>query len=205
MNSHILLCRDLQRAHESLLEKYASQRVCSFLPEKDEFLLEDAKKVVKEAYIAESEEKILILCAKGYRIEAQNSLLKILEEPPRNIVFILIAPTKTIFLPTIRSRLGLEELKIPPKNTHSGLDIARLDEKIVYEFVHARTRIGKIELKELVQNITTEAILEHGLVFSSKELDHFSTLLSLCELNSRPQAILFSLLLTIMQRQRALA
>lgn len=205
MNSYILLCRDLERAYESLLEKYANQRICSFLPEKDEFLLEDAKKVVKEAYIAESEEKILILCAKGYRIEAQNSLLKILEEPPRNIVFILIAPSKMIFLPTIRSRLGLEELKIPQKNTHSGLDIARLDEKIVYEFVHARTRIDKSELKELVQNITTEAILEHGLVFSSKELDHFSALLSLCELNSRPQAILFSLLLTIMQRQRALA
>ena len=55
------------------------------------------RRLFKEAYIAEIKPKILILGAKGYRVEAQNSLLKILEEPPRNIVFVLIAPTKTVF------------------------------------------------------------------------------------------------------------
>ena len=36
-----------------------------------------SKAVVKEAYIAEIKPKILILGAKGYRVESQNSLLKI--------------------------------------------------------------------------------------------------------------------------------
>ena len=85
--SHILICKNMEKAKAHLEEKYASSR--HLLYEKDEFLLDDAKELVKEAYIAESKHKYLIVCAKGYRIEAQNALLKILEEPPRNIVFIL--------------------------------------------------------------------------------------------------------------------
>lgn len=202
MNSYILVCADILKAYEHVLEKHEGMRMCSFLPEKDEFLLEDAKKVVKEAYIAESKEKILILCATGYRIEAQNSLLKILEEPPRNIVFILIAPTKTIFLPTIRSRLGLEELKIKKEIAKSGLDISVLCEKDIFEFVQAHSRISKVELKEMIQTIVSESVLDYGLSFSDKELSHFQTLLELANLNSRAQNILFSLFLTIMKRKR---
>jgi len=167
--SHILVCSDIEKAYEHVQEEYADFRICPFLKEKDDFLLEDAKKVVKEAYIAEMKPKILVLGAKGYRVEAQNSLLKILEEPPRNIVFILIAPTKTVFLPTIRSRMGLQELKIEKEIVHSGL----------------------------------EAVLEHGISFTEAELTHFGRLLELAQLNSRPQNMLFTLLISIMKRKRA--
>jgi len=201
--SYILVCPDIEKALEKTIEKYEGKRVCAFSPEKDEFLLEDAKKVVKEAYIAEDSQKIIILCANGYRIEAQNSLLKILEEPPKNIKFILIVPTKTIFLPTIRSRLNLEELKIQKEIYHSGLDFSCIDEKEIYEFVQANSRVSKIELKKIIQAIVSEAILKYRLSFSDKELSHFQTLLELANLNSRPQNILFSLLISIMKRKRA--
>jgi len=199
---HILVCSDIDKAFEHVQEEYAEFRICPFLKEKDDFLLEDAKKVVKEAYIAEMKPKILVLGAKGYRIEAQNSLLKILEEPPRNIVFILIAPTKTVFLPTIRSRMGLKELKIEKELIHSGLNLKNLCEKDIYEFVKANSRIGKVELKETIQNIVSEAVLEHKISFTEKELTHFQSLLELAQLNSRPQNMLFTLLITIMKRKR---
>ena len=88
--SHIFVCPDIEKAYQHIQKKYTQNRICPFIKEKDEFLLEDAKAVVKEAYIAELKPKILVLGAKGYRVEAQNSLLKILEEPPRNVIFILI-------------------------------------------------------------------------------------------------------------------
>ena len=42
--------------------------------------------------------------------QAQNALLKVLEEPPRNVVFILLVPSKTILLDTIISRCVLLSL-----------------------------------------------------------------------------------------------
>ena len=200
--SHILVCSDIQKAYEQCQELYSEFRICSFFPEKDDFLLEDAKKVVKEAYIAEMKPKILVLGGKGYRVEAQNSLLKILEEPPRNIVFILIAPTKTVFLPTIRSRMGLQELKIQKDVIKSGLNLKNLCEKDIFEFVQANSRISRVELKDKIQTIVSEAVLEHSISFTDKELSHFQTLLELAQLNSRPQNMLFSLLISIMKRKR---
>lgn len=200
--SHILVCSSIETAYEQVLKEYSEFRVCSFFPQKDDFLIEDAKKVIKEAYVAEIKPKILVLGAKGYRVEAQNSLLKILEEPPRNIVFILLAPTKTVFLPTIRSRMGLKELKIAKEVIHSGLNLRNLCEKDIYEFVKANSRISRAELKETTQAIVSEAVLEHKISFTHKELTHFQTLLELAQLNSRPQNMLFALLITIMKRKR---
>ncbi len=56
--------------------------------------------------------KILIIWeADLMTIEAQNTLLKILEEPPEYATIILCAPTKTAVLPTILSRCKRVELK----------------------------------------------------------------------------------------------
>lgn len=200
--SHIFVCSDIDKAYQHIQEKYTQNRICPFIKEKDEFLLEDAKAVVKEAYIAEINPKILVLGAKGYRVEAQNSLLKILEEPPRNVVFILISPTKTAFLPTIRSRLGMQELKIEKEVKKSGLNLKNLCEKDIYEFVQANSRIDKAQLKDTIQTIVSEAVLDYGISFTEEELSHFQTILELAQLNSRPQNMLFTLLISIMKRKR---
>jgi len=197
--SHILICKNVEKAKESLHEAYAKERHLFFI--KDEFLIDDAKEVIKEAYIAESENKYLILIAKGYRVEAQNALLKILEEPPRHIVFIVVAPSKTAFLPTVRSRLLQKELVMEQEVTHSGLNLAKLDLGDIYPFIQKHQNVEKGLLKELVQAIVYESIHEHHLHFSEKELEHFAKLLHLVELNTRAQTILTSLLLSIMLRK----
>lgn len=42
--------------------------------------------------------------------QAQNALLKVLEEPPKNVVFILVVPSKTVLLDTVISRCVLLSL-----------------------------------------------------------------------------------------------
>ncbi len=42
--------------------------------------------------------------------DAQNALLKVLEEPPAGAVFFFIAPSPEMFLPTLRSRVQMLEL-----------------------------------------------------------------------------------------------
>lgn len=171
--------------------------------EKEEFLLEDAKGLIKEAYIAEATLKYLIIMAKSYRIEAQNALLKILEEPPRNIVFIVVAPTKTALLPTVRSRMVIHDLNSAYEMPKSGLDLKKLELGHIYTFVQAHQNMDKNALKEMVQSIVCEAISVYHLRFSEHELSYFQKLVHLSELNSRPQTILIALLVTILQRKHS--
>lgn len=60
-----------------------------------------------DAYILpnEAEKKVLIVVdAHRMTVEAQNALLKILEEPPAHLSFILTCENRSLLLPTIRSR-----------------------------------------------------------------------------------------------------
>lgn len=46
-----------------------------------------------------------VIVASGLTHEAQNALLKLFEEPPKDTVFYLIVPHESMLLPTLRSRL----------------------------------------------------------------------------------------------------
>ncbi|MDP2637536.1 MAG: hypothetical protein Q8P26_00550 [Candidatus Levybacteria bacterium] len=54
---------------------------------------------------------VIIQAYEGITMEAQNALLKALEEPPANTLIIISAPRKELFLPTIISRCKIIELK----------------------------------------------------------------------------------------------
>ncbi|MBQ8741081.1 MAG: hypothetical protein IJY79_05985 [Clostridia bacterium] len=58
---------------------------------------------------AHSAEKRVFIIEDAHRMneQAQNALLKVLEEPPANVVFILLVPSKTMLLDTIISRCVL--------------------------------------------------------------------------------------------------
>ena len=64
----------------------------------------------------ESEFKILIQWMPEYLGKEGNKLLKLIEEPPPNTLFILVAENESLVLPTIISRTQL--VKIPPINSN---------------------------------------------------------------------------------------
>ena len=120
--STILIVNDIEATLSELLPNYPSHSTRIIKnEEKEEFLLIQATLAIKEAYIATSEKKYIFLCGTTFRKEAQNSLLKILEEPPRNVVFIIITNSKSSLLPTIYSRLSYIYLKkSTSKNTSTS-------------------------------------------------------------------------------------
>lgn len=61
-----------------------------------------------------SYQTIVILESQNLSLEAQNALLKNLEEPPASVKFILTAPTTESLLSTISSRCQTLELSNPP-------------------------------------------------------------------------------------------
>jgi DNA polymerase-3 subunit delta' len=196
-NSSILIVNDIEATLEELISKYPlhSTRVIKN-EEKDEFLIAQATQAIKEAYIATNSKKYLFLCGTTFRKEAQNSLLKVLEEPPRNIVFIIITNSKTAILPTVYSRLPYKYLKKPIIKNEISLNISKLDLKDIYNFLKENQKISKNEAKEIVEAILLK-VNSQKIKLSQKELDFFSKSIKLLELNSRPINVLTTLLLSI--------
>ena len=168
-------------------------------------MLENAKEVAAEAYIAESEPKLLVLGAKNFRVEAQNSLLKIIEEPPKNIFFIIACESKNMLLPTVRSRLVTENRLEKKQREKTGLDYKRLELKEICAFIDEKSaferseKLGKNDLKELIAAIVLEATAQ-GVKFSAEELEYFFKAVRLAELNTKTHALLTPILLMIYEK-----
>ncbi len=196
-HSSILIVNDIEATVNELVSKYPlhSTRIIKN-EEKEEFLTAQAVQAIKEAYIASNETKYIFLCGSTFRKEAQNSLLKVLEEPPRNVVFIIITNSKTSLLPTIYSRLPYKYLKTSILKDESALNLNKLDLKDIYNFLKENQKISKNEAKQIVESILLK-VNSQKIKLSAKELDFFSKSIKLLELNSRPINILTTLLLSL--------
>jgi len=199
--STILIVNSIDETIQNLIE-YLPQHSCRVIrnEEKDDFLLAQAQQAVKEAYICSNETKYIILCGKSFRSEAQNSLLKVLEEPPLNIVFIIVTTSKTNILPTILSRMPHKFLKKRVNKTDIDFDFLKMDLKVLYTFLKDNQKISKKEAKSIIE-ATLYKINSQKIKLTQKELESFSNAIKLLELNSRPIHILTTLLLTIIQRK----
>ncbi|WP_103648281.1 DNA polymerase III subunit delta' [Campylobacter concisus] len=205
MLNKIVVTSDFESLKAKLESEFGINNLRFFIS--DDFLLENAKEVIAEAYIAEKDEKILVIHANSFRTEAQNALLKIIEEPPRNIKFIIATQSKNLLLPTIRSRMLIENnLTKKPKIT-LDLNLKTLSLKEITSFIDQKIadeqaqKFGKNELKELVGVIVTKAV-DAGYKFSGDEMDYFFSLIKLADLNAKSHAVLTPLLLTIFQKGR---
>ncbi|MBE0495901.1 MAG: DNA polymerase III subunit delta' [Campylobacterales bacterium] len=200
LSSYIAVVSDLEAFQATLLHTHGKGALKLFI--KDDFLVEDAKAVIKEAYVAEATVKVIALGAKSYNIYAQNTLLKILEEPPRNTVFVVGVLSKTSLLPTIRSRLPIHSFAQEKTSQATALQFRSLSLKEIYAFVQARKFLERQELKTLLQTIVVEAT-QQGVHFTHQDLELFGVLVQLAELNSRAHNLLMTQLLTIYQRVRS--
>lgn len=72
----------------------------------DAFGIDDVRTLTEKAFIKPRDGEILFLVVslKSITIEAQQALLKILEEPPRSTAFLFVVPQTLHLLPTTRSR-----------------------------------------------------------------------------------------------------
>ena len=198
--SHILISSDIESNFERLKEELQPNRVVGFI-EEGEFKLEHAKAVINEAYISESSEKYLILGAQSYNAISQNALLKLLEEPPRNIIFIIISPTKSNLLPTVRSRLPLIKGDMKHEVITLDLNLLRIDYAQVFTFLKEHARTGKSEAKILIEALYHRATVVDKLLLSEQQLDNFDTAYRLLEVNSKPQNVLAMLLMSFVSEK----
>lgn len=200
LGSHIIICDNIEERSAILQQELAPNRVVSFV--RDDFKIDDSKAVMAEAYIAEEHVKYLLLAAKTFNPISQNALLKLLEEPPRNIELILITESKSTLLPTVRSRLKI--IKEQSAAVHKELDIklSNLNLSTLFDFVKAHDRLAKHEAKALIESLYRRATVVDRLLLSEKQIGMFERSYRLVELNGRLQTILVTLLMTFLPKAK---
>lgn len=93
------------------------------------YSIKQLRKIIDDAYIIpnDADSKVYILAEAESRLSAvqQNSLLKLIEEPPKNVVFIFTCENSRNFLITIRSRCTILRLRNEYSYDEETLEAAR--------------------------------------------------------------------------------
>lgn len=199
----ILLSDDISREIEYQSMNIPDEFLRIF--EREEFKIEDSHEVIMEAYIASEKIKTIIIAAQSFNIFAQNALLKVIEEPPNNIRFILIAKNKTSLLATIRSRLPLQDKRKRKNPRVLEIDLKRLTIKDIYDFLKSfeeKTNISREEIKEKIQALLF-LIKEYKIKISENELKSFDEALIANQNYQKDIYLFLPLLLMILAKNKS--
>lgn len=199
----ILLSDDISREIEYQSMNIPDEFLRIF--EREEFKIEDSHEVIMEAYIASEKIKTIIIAAQSFNIFAQNALLKVIEEPPNNIRFILIAKNKTSLLATIRSRLPLQDKRKRKNPRVLEIDLKRLTIKDIYDFLKSfeeKTNISREEIKEKIQALFF-LIKEYKIKISENELKSFDEALIANQNYQKDIYLFLPLLLMILAKNKS--
>lgn len=139
MHSVILVGNDIGKKEEYLNDFFKTHHISPFdiyrfHPAEESFGIQLTRDVQKSAYQTprQGKEKALVLeDAEKLTTEAQNALLKLLEEPPANTTVFLMAATDANFLLTVLSRCQIVSFSITPtlsqeEKSHLQTDLEKI-------------------------------------------------------------------------------
>ena len=175
--------------------------------ELDTFKIEDARNIKNQSIEKgiSSEKKVFLISANNFLDNAQNTLLKMFEEPIPNTLFFLIVPDTAILLPTLLSRFylikGDTDLKSEIKQAEEFLKMSLNDRITFIKDMVAKTKDEDEE--ENIETTATESVrpkaikflnaletILHKRLFSSKnlnsEVDYFYQIMKALEYLSVP-------------------
>lgn len=201
----IIISNDFAMEVANLKEHIPNARVFPFAPEefkKGEFKIKHAREAIDESAIAETSQKTIILAADKFNIEAQNALLKVLEEPPQNVKFILITKYKSAILPTILSRLLLINKRTKSDIPPFPLDITRLNLDGIMGFLEGFGFQVKREEIRLKLASLLFAVREANLVLNERELNCFNKAMIEIESYEQPKYVFLKLLLMLLEHNK---
>ncbi len=178
-----------------------NERIIKIIKE-ERFLVEDTKLAIEKAYMASKVRTVIILGAQEFPPIIQNRLLKVIEEPPTGVEFILITPSKATILPTIRSRMPITILKESKEKEECELDMRQLDLASVYDFIQKNKRMDITQAKTVVEQISLGAINSDCFKLDEKTLQLFANAYKALDVGSSTQFVLTALLLKLLAKRK---
>jgi len=205
--SGVIVTQQAQKVIEELESKRTTE-LFTFIENRDEkgkikeFLVEQAQEAIAKAYIASENLNYIIMVAPRFSEIAQNRLLKLLEEPPKNKAFILITESKSALLDTIQSRMPVTVLNDSQEEKSLNLDLENLNLAKVYEFLQENTRVSAVECKVLIEKISLNTIKSKSFDLDKSLLDMFSNAIKALEVGSPTTFVLNGVLLKLLSRKK---
>jgi DNA polymerase III gamma/tau subunit len=148
----------LKKANEICSEREIDKFDINLLESEKQIGIADVKKIQSKAYLKpfKSKEKALVIAAiLGLTIEAQNALLKLLEEPPNNTIILLLVDSIDSVLPTIRSRCQMILLEETTSENENLSDYLKLIDSIEKAGIGERLKIAQDLSKDKQETIKT--------------------------------------------------
>ncbi len=177
MDSHharLYISTNPEACMSSLLSEVHNMEVVPFT--EDTLAIGTVRKIIDLAYQTPGsyEYRLIAITARSIAVEAQQALLKILEEPPQTTRFLIVLPDKASLLSTVLSRLSVVS------DTHGGVTEA------FSEFV-------LMSYKERLDTIAEAAKQKNDTLFEA----WYNGLVAYLESNDRPEAELAPYLLVL--------
>ena len=200
--SQVRITTDFEQAILSIEAQRTTETIVKIVESDKAFSVDDAKLAIEKAYLASEETMVIILAGKIFSPIVQNKLLKVIEEPPKNKVFILLTQSKSTILDTIRSRLPIISLNDEVEEEALGLDITGLSLSSVYAFIQEHKRTDAKKMKPIVERISAEAMRSGQYNLDKITLALFADALVALDMGSPPQFVLNALLLKLLARKK---
>jgi len=202
LGSQVIITDDFERTISQLETLGTNHRFVNIIKE-DGFLVEDVKFAIEKASIASEETVVIIMASKKFSDVVQNRLLKILEEPPPNKEFIILASQKAMILGTIRSRLPISNVQYHKIEQNLDLDIKNLTLQNAYAFIQQHQRTSIQEMKIIIESIIAAAVKSGNYRLDFKTLELFSDAVSVLNVGSSPQFVLSTILLKLLANKKS--
>ena len=196
--SKLVLTGDFEKTI-GVIKAQKSEQTDLYIYPNTSILVDDIKNITHHAYIASENEQYIILTIEAINAISQNALLKILEEPPVNIYFLILAYNKNIFLPTVLSRLMVVRLFSHRYHIQEfKYDIAKMSLAQIFAFVKDNKNMQKKEASDMLYSLFNH-IYDNNLNLPQKYLDLISQGVVLLNLNSKPIHVLANTFLQLEQ------
>jgi len=194
--SELIICDDIVDEVESIIAS-SDDILCISRIVDGEFLIEDAKFATQKAYISSDKLKCIILAAQKFSNISQNKLLKVIEEPPANVIFKLVAPSKTTILPTILSRLPVvNHRKRLPRCT---VDIKNFGLEYIYNTLQQNKGLKPDEARGLIEDVAKAAFCSSDFDMKESDFEYLQECIELLDVGSPATVVLSSALLHLLE------
>lgn len=203
IQSQVIIGSDIDNIVAKLKDSAQDDDRFIIIANESRFLMEDAALAIEKAYLSSKERVIIVLAAKSFSKEVQSKLLKILEEPPPNKEFVIIMPSKSMVLPTIRSRLPIVKFDTDSiDEIETGIDIESLDSAMAFKFVTENRYANSAELSAKLQKIFSEAMKSKSYQIDEKTLELFSDIIKALDRGSPSDFIASTALLKLLASKK---
>ncbi len=129
MNTFIVTSKDLKKAQEYTISESVKLKIDEFDRQVLEFEkaigIEDVRKIQEKIFLKPfkgDKKALFVVMQQGATPDAQNAMLKLLEEPPPSTIIFLITDNHLTFLPTILSRAKIIEIQTETNSNSDNLE-----------------------------------------------------------------------------------